>query len=132
MWLLAPTTAPLVKLPSPQLMRMLLTVSVPGSTMAPRVRLYGLPSLTLAAPDTVVVGSTLLTVTPRVTVLPGLPLPGASSSVAKTDTLGLAGPSAKVQTKLPPVLVLLLAPRTPPMPQDGWAVIVSAPGSDRS
>ena len=63
MWLLAPTTAPLVKLPSPQLMRMLLTVSVPGSTMAPRVRLYGLPSLTLAAPETVVVGSTLLTVT---------------------------------------------------------------------
>ena len=40
-----------------------MTVSVPGSVTAPRVRLYAEPSFTLAAPLIAIVGATLLTCT---------------------------------------------------------------------
>ena len=50
---------------SPQWTIQLVTVSLPGSEIAPRVRLYELPSLTLAAPLMAIVGATLLTWTAR-------------------------------------------------------------------
>ena len=70
---------------------MSVTVSVPGSAMAPRVRLYELPSLTLAAPLMVRVGSTLLTVTLKALAWSrNVP----SSSVMSTVMFQVLGPSA--------------------------------------
>src|SRR6187401_67496 len=75
----------------------------------------------------VMTGATLPTVTVWVAVL----LLALSESFTWTDTVGLAGPSGKEQTKLPPLAVVVVVPTwLPPVPQLTLTTLnVSTPGS---
>ena len=63
--------------PSPQFTIHSVTVSSPGSVIAPKVSVYSIPSLTLSAPVTAIVGDTPSTVTVSVP----LPTPLSLSSI---------------------------------------------------
>src|SRR6478609_5397031 len=107
--------------PSPQWTNQSVTVSMPGSVITPRVRLYELPSLTLEAPLMAIEGATLATDTIWDAVLPV----SVSESVKLIVTVGVAGPSGNRQLKLPvwlpekPVTEYEPPTTLPPEPQSG-------------
>src|SRR5438477_424766 len=100
---------------------MLQGASGPGSVNEPRSKPYEAP--TLAGPLRCAVGGTLWIVTDWVSVLPA----SLSESVACTETIELASPSAKVQPKLPELFVFAsenatLVPLAPQLVVTDWTV----------
>jgi hypothetical protein len=77
--------------------------------------------------ESVTVGATFAIETDCVALLPAAP----SESVACAETVEVAGPSGKVQLKLPAVLVFVAFDFVPFAPQlVATEVIVSIPGSE--
>jgi hypothetical protein len=129
---------PETRLPlSPQLCAVTANVSSPGSDTV-KVYVSVSPSLTWSLPERLTVGATLATETCfSATLLSAVGEPaGSSASRTCMATVGEAGPSAKRQSKLPPLPAASSCTppwRLPPTPQFGNPALTvkpSSPGSE--